>query len=391
MTVLGSRAWSMGTPLDPRSPQARAIADLFSDTLIVCAVIFAIVTVMITLAILRFRDRSAAPSHGAPEAGAVKDPGPPQIEGNTRLEIGWTIAPVLVLIGIFALTVRAMNGSDPPADRAPDITIIGHQWWWEVRYKSGVVTANEIHIPAGKALVVAVESADVIHDFWVPDLARKIDAIPGRTSTIWLEADAPGNYVGACAEYCGVQHAWMRILVIADTPENYANWETRNLAPSPAPAAPAVPKSSATLALALVPASPAGASAAGSSSATSATSAPSPVAGAALATGDASQGAQLFNHMTCVECHAINGNGSAQTVTNVDSGVNNVVGAKAGPDLTHLASRATLGAGVMRNSPTELARWLKDPQAVKEGCHMPNVQLSDSQIADFVSYLETLQ
>jgi cytochrome c oxidase subunit 2 len=305
----------MGTPLDPHSPQARAIADLFDDTLIVCAVIFTIVAVLVTYAVYRFRDRSS--------------PAPVQIEGHTRFEIAWTIAPALVLVGIFFLTVRAVNGSDPVADREPDLTVIAHQWWWEIRYKSGAVTANEIHIPTGKPLLVSVKSADVIHDFWVPDLARKIDAVPGRTSTIWMQADAPGNYLGTCAEYCGSQHAWMRILVVAQSEQEFGAWEHQTLERAPVPSA-----------------------------------------------DDAARGAKLFTQMTCVKCHAIAGNGE---------------GGQAGPDLTHIQSRSTLGAGVMQNTPSELARWLKDPQDVKPASHMPNVQLSDAQIADFVAYFETLQ
>jgi cytochrome c oxidase subunit 2 len=306
---------TLASPLDPRSPQARAIADLFSETLVVCGVIFAIVTILIGYAVVRFRDRGG----GAP----------PQIEGNTRLEMAWTAAPLGICVGLFALTYQAVQSSDPTADREPDLTVIAHQWWWEVHYRSGATTANEIHIPVGKPLAVAIESKDVVHDFWVPDLARKIDAVPGRTSTIWMQADAPGNYVGACAEYCGAQHAWMRILVVAQPPEEFLAWERNALTPAPSPDGEA-----------------------------------------------ATRGARDFATMTCVKCHDIAGNGER---------------ARAGPDLTHIAERATLGAGVMKNSPAELARWLRDPQAIKEGSHMPNVQLTDAQVADFVAYFETLQ
>jgi cytochrome c oxidase subunit 2 len=318
--MLGSVAVGLGTPLDPRSPQTRAIADLFNDTLIVCGVIFAIVTIAVTMAVMRFRDK-----------GKDDKRKPAQIEGHSRLEIAWTIAPLLVLVGIFYLTVKAMEGSDPdpPAGREPDLTVIAHQWWWEVRYKSGAITANEIHIPVGKPLVVRIESADVVHDFWVPDLARKIDAVPGRTSSIWMQADKPGQYLGACAEYCGSQHAWMRILVFAETPEAWAEWEQNTLDP------PLPPE-----------------------------------------TEGAARGARRFREMTCVRCHSITGNGE---------------GARAAPDLTHLASRKTLGAGVMKNTPDELARWLRDPQGVKQGSHMPDVQLSDQDVKDFVEYFETLK
>jgi cytochrome c oxidase subunit 2 len=316
-----------GTTLDPRSPQARAIAALFGETLVVCGVIFALVTVLIGFALLRFRDG--------------KDKTPSKSEGSTRLEIAWTAAPLVVVIVMFGLTMRAMSASDPPPDRDPDLVVIAHQWWWEVKYRSGAVTANEIHIPAGKALVVGIESADVIHDFWVPELARKIDAVPGRSASIWLQADTPGTYLGTCGEYCGAQHAWMRIVVLAQSAEDFAAWEQRTLAPAPTPMK-----------------------------------------------DDAARGAQTFRTKTCVKCHTIIANeqdGGAPPSGGV------VERAHAGPDLTHLAGRGSLGAGVMKNTPEELARWLKHPQQVKQGSHMPDVQLSDAQVADLVAYLGTLQ
>ena len=275
--------------------------------------IFALVAVLIALVILRFRD------DGKRKAS--------QTEGNTKLEIAWTIAPVLVLVALLALTVRAMNGSDPDADREPDIVVTAHQWWWSARYASGAIVANEIHIPVGKPLVVGIESADVVHDFWVPELARKIDAVPGRSSKIWMQADAPGTYVGACAEYCGVQHAWMRILVVAESEADFAAWEKKTLTPPPAPVAE-----------------------------------------------DAARGAKLFASMTCIKCHNIGNDG-----------------ASVAPDLTHIASRTTLGAGVAPNNPTTLAHWLKSPGDVKPGCHMPDANLSDQDTSDLVAYFETLQ
>ena len=304
-----------GSPFDPVSPQASAIRDLFTSTLLICGAVFLLVTCLVAYCVVRFR-----------AAGARE---PEQIEGHTRLEIAWTIAPILILIWLLVLTVRAMSASDPPIDRAPDVTIIGHQWWWEARYPSGAVTANEIHIPTGKALVVRLESSDVVHDFWVPELGRKMDAIPGRPVSIWLEADRAGDYVGTCAEYCGVQHAWMRILVVAEAPETFAEWERHQLAP-----------------------------------------APPPVEVAAV------RGAATFNSMTCVKCHAIGAPGE---------------GARFAPDLTHLASRNTLGAGVLPNTPVDLSHWLQDPQGIKEGCHMPDAQLTDAQVADLVAYFETLR
>lgn len=302
------------SPFDPTSPQAAAIRDLFTSALFLCGGVFLVVAVLVFYCAFRFRG-------SGPEE-------PEQVEGNKRLEIGWTIAPVLVLALLLMLTVRAMNASDPPVDRDPDVTIIGHQWWWEIRYPSGVVTANEVHIPTGKALVFRLESADVIHDFWVPELGRKMDATPGRPSTIWLEADKEGRYVGTCAEYCGLQHAWMRILVVAEAPESFAAWQRRELAAPPASV------------------------------------------GAA-----ATRGEETFRSMACVNCHNLGSTGPK---------------ARFAPDLTHLASRSTLGAGVLSNTPEDLARWLKDPQSIKTGCHMPDTQLSDAQVSDLVSYMKAL-
>jgi cytochrome c oxidase subunit 2 len=309
------------SPFDPHSPQAAAIAVLFTDTLALCGAIFLLVAFLVFYCAYRFR------GDGKRE--------PVQVEGHKTLEIGWTIAPVVILIGLLFLTVRAMDGSDPPVDRDADVTIIGHQWWWEVRYPSGVVTANEVHIPTGKPLVFRLESADVIHDFWVPELGRKMDAVPGRPVSIWLQANDPGTYVGTCAEYCGVQHAWMRTLVVAESPDAFAAWQRHELEPSRPP------------------------------------------------TGElATRGARLFRSMSCVSCHTIDGPSPGKA-----SGGH----ARFAPDLTHVAERTTLGAGVLANTPVELARWLKEPQSIKTGCHMPDSQLSDAQVADLVAYFETLR
>ena len=197
--------------------------------------------------------------------------------------------PCLLLVWILVLTARAMRASDPPAAQAPDLIVIGHQWWWEARYPNlGVVTANEIHIPVKQRWSVRLESADVIHDFWVPELARKEDLIPGCTNHIWLEANQPGTYLGACAEYCGAEHAWMRFLVIAEPPAQFAAWEADQTRRAPGPVA-----------------------------------------------GPEERGQQLFLRMTCVNCHSIQGTSSR---------------ADAAPDLTHLAGRRLLGGGVLPNT-----------------------------------------
>jgi cytochrome c oxidase subunit 2 len=176
---------------------------------------------------------------------------------------------------------------------------------------------------------VWILSADVVHDFWVPELGPKIDAVPGRTNAIWIQADHPGEYRGFCAEYCGTQHAGMMFRVIADAPAAYADWLASQANP---------------------PAPPPG--------------------------GDPARGAQLFRERTCINCHAITGTEST---------------ARVGPDLTHIASRQSLGANVLRNTPENLARWIRDPQQIKPGVLMPNMKLAEDEVRALTAYLETLR
>ena len=171
----------MGSMFAGHSSESRAIGQLFTQTLVICGVILAVVTALVAYCVVRFRARD-----GAAE--------PAQTHGHTGLEITWTLIPVLILVVLFVLTARTMGQSDPPTDGTPAVMVIAHQWWWEVRYPSGVVTANELHVPVGKKLLVELRSADVIHDFWVPALARKLDANPGLPQSLRLGADVPGIY-----------------------------------------------------------------------------------------------------------------------------------------------------------------------------------------------------
>jgi len=199
--------------LDPQSPQARAIYDLAIHSTVIFALIFVIVTGAIIYAIFRFRARPG-------------EPDPKQIPGNRKVEIAWTIIPFLIVIFLLAITLSAMNRADPPPAPLPDLVVTGHQFWWQVDYPgSGVITANEIHIPVGKPLSVRLESKDVLHEFWVPKLTRKMSNVPGQPNHIWLQADKPGTYIGQCSEFCGTQHAWMRILVVADEPSKFEEWQ----------------------------------------------------------------------------------------------------------------------------------------------------------------------
>ncbi len=302
----------------PASPQAKVIVDFFYVVLGICGVILAIVTGLIVISLVRFR---SAP--GSTE--------PAQTVGNKRIEFAWTIIPLLIVLCLFVLTARAMNQSDPvPRELHPDLVVTGHQWWWEARYPgSGAATANEIHVPVGRRLLVRLESADVIHDFWAPRLGRKVDAVPGHPNYVWLQPSQAGTYLGACAEYCGTEHAWMRFLVIAEPPAEFEQWQQHQSLVAARPASEA-----------------------------------------------AQRGAQVFQQMTCANCHAIAGTAAKAAVA---------------PDLTHVASRRTLAAGVLENSPRNLAAWLADPQKIKPGALMPNLQLTPAQVSDLLAYLEELK
>jgi len=304
--------------LAPASPQAAAISRLFVGTLIFLGVVLALVTLLVLYAIIRYRDRP-----GAPE--------PRQNFGSRRLETIWTVVPILLLIVLTAFMAYAMHTGDPAAAvDDPDLRIVAHQWWWEIYYpKSGVIAANEIHIPVGHSLSVELRSADVIHDFWVPQLARKIDIVPGHPNYLRLQADHPGTYLGACAEFCGTEHAWMRFQVIAQPPDKFAEWLRAQKA---APAAPTSP--------------------------------------------EAIQGAQIFADRTCANCHRVS---------------HTVASASIGPDLTHVAGRRMLAAGALENTPANLGAWLHDPDEFKPGSHMPNLQLSKNDLNALVAYLETLK
>jgi cytochrome c oxidase subunit 2 len=303
--------------LNPGSPQARSIRDLGIVSGIILAIIFVLVAGVIVYALMRFRWREG-------------EPDPHQLAGNHTVEIVWTAIPCVIVAALFVLTARTMELSDPPPAPAPDLVVTGHQWWWEARYPtSGLVVANEFHIPVGKAVSVRLESSDVLHEFWLPELARKITAVPGHPNHIWLQADKAGTYLGICSEFCGTQHAWMHFLIVAEPEAAFAAWEKAQRRPAAKPAS-----------------------------------------------DSAERGLALFQRTSCWSCHAING-------TAAD--------ARVGPDLTHFASRRQLGAGIADNTPENLRRWLTNPQRVKPGVKMPDFKFSDEQVTQLVDYFETLK
>lgn len=357
--LLAANSYAMGDALpnifDAQSPYAGAISSLFVVTLIICAVIFAIVTAIVVYALVKYRYREG-------------DPEPPQFAGHKTLEIVWTAIPLVIVFVLFVLTVQAMRAVDPPHPPDPDIVFTGRQWWWDVHYpKSGVITANEIHIPVGQPMAIRLESADVLHAFWVPQLTRQMTNIPGTSTNIWLRADKPGVYFGICTEYCGTQHAWMRFKVIAHPPEEFEAWQKAQLVPAPAPApgAPApVP--------AMVSAPPPSQHGVHGGAAAH----PTATGGTLAVAGDPGRGWEVFKTMSCISCHAVAG-----TEANV----------RVGPDLTHFASRAEIGAGILPMSPENITRWMRNPQAIKPGVKMPNFGFTEQQLADLSAYLQTLK
>jgi cytochrome c oxidase subunit 2 len=250
--------------------------------------------------------------------------------GNRWILLGGVGVPMIVLVVILWLTLVAMERVTPlTSAEAVEIEVVGHQWWWEVNYADqGFSTANEIHIPVGVPVEVTLRSDDVIHSFWVPALHGKLDALPDYPTTLVIQAEEAGSFKGACAEFCGLQHARMGLLVVATPLDEFEAWILGQQQPAPTPQ------------------------------------------------GVGQQGLAVFLSSQCVECHTIRG-------TSADAGT--------GPDLTHLADRQTIGAGTLANEPDQLSAWITDPHASKEGVKMPAAEFSEEQLEALVSYLATLK
>ncbi len=299
---------------DPVTRQGLEITNLFWFELIVSALLLALVLGWMVVALLRFRARPGDSTE------------PRQVHGHTPLEIAWTVTPALTLGLVFVLVVQTMRSVEAVPGGAQQLRVVGHQWWWEFQYPQlGVVTANELHVPVGTGLVVTLDSADVIHSFWVPQFGMMRDVVPGKTNQMSIELNRAGIYDGACTQYCGAQHAWMRIRVVAESPDQFQAWAAQQAQP---------------------------------------------------ASTTNSAGQQAFARNTCVSCHAVRG----------------VSGATVGPDLTHFASRETIGAGVLPNTHENLRQWLRDPRSIKPGVLMPPFgNLPEAELNAIADYLESLR
>jgi cytochrome c oxidase subunit 2 len=260
---------------------------------------------------------------------------PPAERQLGRAVVAASTATVVILIGLLFASVaigRAIGTN--PAETPLVVEITGYQWWWSVQYDNPdpslrVATANELHIPAGRPVAVHLTSADVIHSFWVPRLHGKMDLIPGRRTTFWFQADQPGVYRGQCAEFCGLQHANMAFSVVAESSDDFERWLTAQRQPAPPPSTP-----------------------------------------------QQRRGLEVVERGPCVMCHAVQGTSA---------------GARTAPDLTHFATRSTIGAGTLPNRRDLLAQWIQNPQHFKPGSRMPAIGLSDSDLEAVLAYLETLR
>jgi cytochrome c oxidase subunit II len=309
-------------------PQAGHVVDLWRIFLFICTAVFAAVMAALVYALWKApRVHTQEP----PDLSTVNRPEPGPRRSVTTA-VAATVLLLLVLLAASVFTDRAL--ARLPLKDAINIEVVAHQWWWTVKYVSGPVsetfeTANEIHVPVGRPVIVKLNSDDVIHSLWVPSLAGKKDLIPGRTATMAFQADKPGIYRGQCAEFCGFQHAFMAFEVHAHAPEAFEAWRKQQLAPAPEPTDP-----------------------------------------------QAQRGKQLFQSVSCAMCHTVQGT---------------LAQGKRAPDLTHLASRRMIAAGTLPNTPGNLASWIRDPHKHKPGVNMPANPLSAEDLGALVAYLGTLK
>jgi cytochrome c oxidase subunit II len=305
----------------PVSTPAESIFGLSVFVFSTMAGIFVVVFALLVYAVVRFRSQSSSNTE------------PAQIYGSTQVELAWTVIPVLIVVALFLAATRVIlavqNAPHPPG--ALDVTVIGHQYWWEYRYPGlNIVTANELHVPVsdpGHATptFLILLSADTDHSFWVPRLGGKTDLIPNHPNRMWIDPHETGLFLGQCAQYCGTQHAKMLLRVYVQSREEFERW---------------VHEQQQT-----------------------------PQAGASV-------GERVFRSTACVNCHTVSGTPAK---------------GKFGPDLTHLMTRDTIAAGAAPNTPERLRLWIKNPDAIKPGSKMPAMGLNDHDLDAVTAYLETLR
>ena len=328
--IVTATALAQQSAFDPAGPAARRIERLGAEFLILLAVIFLIVLAVALVPLAR-RHRGI---HQEPLEQHYRP------SESTERRLGWSVgmASALTVLILFALVVVSVSASRAVSSQRPAnglvIEVTGNQWWWQVRYSNDdptriVTTANELHIPINRPVMIRGTSNDVIHSFWVPGLQGKRDLIPGHVTTEWMEADQPGRFRGQCAEFCGLQHAHMALWVVAEPEDQFDSWINHQLEPAAAPSDPITQR-----------------------------------------------GQVVFLNSACVLCHAIQGTPAV---------------GQAGPDLTHFGSRLTIAAGTLPNNKGNLAGWIADPQTIKPGTHMATVPVQGQDMQPLLEYLENLQ
>ena len=324
------------------STPAGQVNDVSIFVLTITGLIFVTMSGLLTYALVRFRGRK----------GDMTEPA--QVFGSVQIELSWTIIPILIIVVLFLTTARVLFSVQdaPKPASALDVTVVGHQFWWEFRYPQyNVVTANELHVPVSatatdRPTFLKLTSADVIHSFWVPQLAGKTDLLPNRVNEMWIDPREPGLYVGQCAQFCGAEHAKMLLRVYVDTPEEFQRWIANQKKIQPELMAQGT------------------------------------VEDVSMTRHENSQeispqvGQYIFEHQSCISCHTVAGT---------------VATGRYGPDLTHLMSRKTLAAGGAPLTQEHLLRWITDPNQIKPGSLMPAMHLTDRENEQITAYLLTLK
>jgi cytochrome c oxidase subunit 2 len=308
------------SPLHPAGRGARVLGHELTFHFVLGGLVYLLVVALLVAIVIRQRRRMAA-----------EEPMPEDARGQRWIWMGGIALPLAAISGVVAFSAVSLSseagGRGSPVER---IEVIGHRWWWEVRYPGHhVITANHVVLPVGRPVRLWLETDDVIHSFWMPRLDRKMDMVPGQRTSLDVTVERPGRYVGECAEFCGLEHARMRFQIDALAPRDYAAWAAREARPVPGPATPA-----------------------------------------------ARTGERIFTVGTCAHCHTIAGTTASGRV---------------GPDLTHLMGRRTIAAGTLRNTPGNLAGWVSDPQRLKPGAHMPRAHLSGPELQALLAYLRGLR
>jgi cytochrome c oxidase subunit 2 len=320
--ILQAPRYTQQSMVDPAGTKAAMVDHFWHFLIITASIVTAIVFLMLLIGLFKGR--------------RPVEPEEPAVQGSLTRWVSASVAMTLVIIVAFLVIDFRLGRAiaSPPARTPLHINVIGHQWWWEFQYPDSVpgnyiTTANELHIPVGRPVLLNMSAPDVIHSFWVPNLSGKKDLIPGHQTETWIEADSAGVYRGQCAEFCGLQHAKMAMLVIAEPTAKFNQWLLASRAPATEP-------SDST----------------------------------------AKAGKQVFLTAGCAVCHAIGGTPA---------------GARVGPDLTHFGSRKSIAAASLPNTIGNLGGWILDPQRIKPGAMMPPNGLDPSQLNAILAYLEGLK